>query len=76
MRGSEEGERETLGVDTTGGESCRAQGGGELRGRGVFQECSPQRCGGRQAKEGRHAVGKTKTKNLNGNHERMVWNQI
>ena len=46
MRRSEEGERETLGGWHHRGESCRAQGEGEMRRGGVFQECSPQRCAG------------------------------
>lgn len=37
---------------------------------------APRGVWGRQAQEGRHGGGESKNKNLNGNHERMVWNQI
>lgn len=77
MRRAEEGERETLGGGgTTGEKSYRVQGRGEMRGGVSSKNAAPRGVRGRQAKEGRHAVGETKTKNLNGNHERMIWNQI
>lgn len=72
--GAEGGERETLRVVPQGEREQPGEGERGRRGGVSSGNAAPRVCG-RQAKEGRHGAGETKN-NLNGNHERTVWNQI
>ena len=68
---------ETQGVVPLGERAARGSWGERDERRVCLPRTQPPgACGGRQAQEGRHGGGEGKNKNLNGNHERMVWNQI